>query len=43
MYKGADSLQVTYEDDEITLDIPMDGVKQGSWSLRPIQFPMVSP
>lgn len=34
---------VIYEDDKITLSIPMGGVKEGSWSLLPISFPMVSP
>ena len=41
--KRVNNILVTYEDDEITLSIPMDGVKQGGWSLLPIQFPMVSP
>lgn len=39
----AKNVIVIYEDDKITLSIPMDGVKKGSWSLLPISFPMVSP
>lgn len=42
-HKLATNVQVVYEDDEITLSIPKDGVKEGSWSLRPISYPVVSP
>ncbi len=46
MYKdaqtGGEDIPITFEDDKIVLDISMEGVTEGNWSLVPISYPMVS-
>ncbi len=38
---GAD-VPLFFEDDRVVLDIPMEGVTKGHWSLVPVGCPMVS-